>query len=147
MQVVVKRIISAILAAITAFAFAGCSLNIENNSLNESLNESLEKIVKYIKITAKEAKKIIDEESDYVILDVRTKSEYDDGHIKNAVLIPDNEIAAKAENVLTDKSKKILVYCRSGRRSAAAAKKLISMGYTNIIDFGGIIDWEYETVK
>ena len=66
---------------------------------------------------------------------------------KNAVLLPVNDIAVKAEEVLTDKDAKILVYCRSGNRSAAASKELIKMGYTNVFDFGGIISWPYEIVK
>ena len=91
------------------------------------------------------AKKIMDTESDYVILDVRTQEEYDEGHIKNAILIPDYEIADRAESELTDKEQLILVYCRSGRRSKNAAKQLSDMGYSNVKEFGGIIDWPYET--
>ncbi len=102
---------------------------------------------KYTKITAEEAKEMIDNETDIIILDVRTQSEFDEGHIKNAVLIPDTEIETEAPKKLTDKDAKILVYCRSGRRSAEASKKLVSMGYTNILDFGGISDWNYEIVK
>jgi phage shock protein E len=97
----------------------------------------------YKKITAEEAKIIIDEE-DVIILDVRTQAEYDEGHIENAILLPDTEIEDKAEMVLTDKDAKILVYCRSGNRSATSAQTLIEMGYTNVYDFGGIIDWPYE---
>lgn len=100
----------------------------------------------YKKISAQDAKAIIDNE-DVIILDVRTQGEYDSGHIENAVLLPVNEIPSKAEGVLTDKDAKILVYCRSGNRSATAAKDLIKMGYTNVYDFGGIIDWPYEIVK
>lgn len=95
-------------------------------------------------ITAEEAKKIMDAETDYVILDVRTQEEYDQGHIPGAVLIPDYEIEAKAEEVLTDKDQQILVYCRSGRRSKNAAQILVELGYTNIKEFGGILDWPYE---
>lgn len=103
--------------------------------------------VEYKKITAEEAKQIIDTEKDIIILDVRTKEEFVAGYIKNAILIPDTEIEKSAPEKLTNKNAKILVYCRSGRRSALAAKKLIEMGYTNVLDFGGIIDWKYETVK
>ena len=95
-------------------------------------------------ITAEEAKKIMDSEEGYVILDVRTREEYDQGHIPGAVLIPNTEIAARAEDELTDKSQLILVYCRSGRRSKLAAEELVALGYTNIREFGGIIDWPYE---
>lgn len=98
----------------------------------------------YVNITAEEAKQIIDTEECYIILDVRTQEEYDQGHIPGAILIPDTEIKAKAEDVLTDKEQMILVYCRSGRRSKLAAETLVELGYTNIKEFGGIIDWPYE---
>ena len=98
----------------------------------------------YVNITAQEAKAIMDSESGYIILDVRTQEEYDSAHIPNAILIPDYEITARAEAELTDKNQLILVYCRSGRRSKLAAEALVELGYTNIREFGGIIDWPYE---
>ena len=98
----------------------------------------------YVNITAEEAKQIMDSEEGYIILDVRTQEEYDQGHIPGAILIPDTEIKDKAEEVLTDKEQLILVYCRSGRRSKLAAETLVELGYTNIKEFGGIIDWPYE---
>ena len=98
----------------------------------------------YLNITAQEAKAIMDSKSGYIILDVRTQEEYDSGHIPNAILIPDDEITARAEAELTDKNQLILVYCRSGRRSKLAAEALVELGYTNIREFGGIIDWPYE---
>ena len=101
----------------------------------------------YISITAEEAKKVMDTQADYIILDVRTQEEYDEGHIPGAILIPDTQIEEKAEEVLTDKNQLILVYCRSGRRSKLAAEKLAKLGYTNIKEFGGIIDWPYEVVS
>lgn len=97
-------------------------------------------------ITAEEAKKIMDTESEYVILDVRTEEEFAQGHIPGAILIPDYEIREEAENSLPDKDALILVYCRSGRRSKNAAQILAELGYTNIREFGGILDWPYETV-
>ena len=98
----------------------------------------------YVNITAEEAKQIMDSEEGYVILDVRTQEEYDQGHIPGAIVISHEEIAEKAEEVLTDKDQLILVYCRSGRRSKIAAEALVELGYTNIKEFGGIIDWPYE---
>ena len=98
----------------------------------------------YMNITAEEAKEIMDSEEGYIILDVRTREEYDEGHIPGAILIPNTEIEEKAEGVLTDKDQLILVYCRSGRRSKIAAEALVELGYTNIKEFGGIIDWPYE---
>ena len=98
-------------------------------------------------ITPAEAKALMDSESNYIILDVRTEEEFNEAHIEGAVLIPDYEIATKAESILTDKEQLILVYCRSGRRSKNAAKELATLGYTNVKEFGGIIDWPYETIK
>ena len=95
-------------------------------------------------ITAQEAREIMDTEEGYIILDVRTQAEYDEKHIPGAVLIPDYEIKERAEEELTDKDQLILVYCRSGRRSKLAAEALVELGYTNIKEFGGIIDWPYE---
>ena len=96
-------------------------------------------------ITAQEAKEIMDTQEGYVILDTRTQEEYDQGHIPGAVLLPYDEVLQKAETILTDKNQLILVYCRSGRRSKLAANDLVKLGYTNIKEFGGIIDWPYET--
>ena len=98
----------------------------------------------YVNITAEEAKQIMDTEEGYIILDVRTQEEYDAGHIPGAIVISHEEITEKAEEVLTDKEQLILVYCRSGRRSKIAAEALVELGYTNIKEFGGIIDWPYE---
>ena len=98
----------------------------------------------YVNITAEEAKKIMDTEEGYIILDVRTQEEYDQGHIPGAIVISREEIAKKAGEVLTDKEQLILVYCRSGRRSKLAAEALVELGYTNIKEFGGLIDWPYE---
>ncbi len=99
----------------------------------------------YEQISAEEAKTIMDLGEADVILDVRTQDEFETGHIEGAVLLPDYEIEAKAESVLPDKDAVILVYCRSGRRSKEASAKLAELGYTNVKEFGGIIDWPYET--
>ena len=98
----------------------------------------------YVNITAEEAKQIMDTKEGYIILDARTQEEYDEGHIPGAIVISHEEITEKAEEVLTDKDQLILVYCRSGRRSKIAAEALVELGYTNIKEFGGIIDWPYE---
>ena len=97
-------------------------------------------------ISQETAKEIMDTK-ECIILDVRTPEEFAEGHIPGAILIPDYEIAEKASAILTDKDALILVYCRSGRRSKNAANQLVDMGYTNIKEFGGIIDWPYETTK
>ena len=101
----------------------------------------------YEQIDGAKAKALMDSESGYIIIDARTQSEYDEGHIPGAILIPEYEIADRAEKELHDKNQLILVYCRSGRRSKIAAEDLVKLGYTNVKEFGGIIDWEYEIVK
>ena len=101
----------------------------------------------YEQISGAEAKALMDSESGYIIIDARTQEEYDEGHISGAILIPEYEIADRAEKELPDKDQLILVYCRSGRRSKIAAEELVKLGYTNVKEFGGIIDWEYETTK
>jgi phage shock protein E len=100
----------------------------------------------YHKISAEEARRMMQETETYILLDVRTQEEFDAGHIEGAVLLPDYRIGADAEEALPDRDAVILVYCRSGRRSADAAKELAGMGYTQLYDFGGILDWPYETV-
>ena len=105
------------------------------------------KVSTYEQITAEQAKTIMDTEKDYVIIDARTEEEFAEGHIENAILIPEYEIAERAEKELPDKEQLILVYCRSGRRSKIASEELVKLGYTNVKEFGGIIDWPYKTVK
>lgn len=99
----------------------------------------------YSKISPQEAKQLMSK--DCVILDVRTPEEYKEGHIPDAILIPDYSITELAPQQLPDKDKLILVYCRSGNRSKKASELLLKMGYTNVKYFGGIIDWPYEVVK
>ena len=126
-----KRV--SLLLLLTAMILTACGQHTENDQ------EAV-----YMNITAEEAKVLMDSTEDYIILDVRTQEEYDQGHIPGAILIPDTKIKTKAEEVLTDKDQLILVYCRSGRRSKLAAEALVELGYTNIKEFGGIIDWPYE---
>lgn len=102
--------------------------------------------VAYKKISASQAKAIMDSGDTYVLLDVRTEEELQERHIKGTILIPYTEVKIRAASDLPDKDALILIYCRSGRRSAIAAKELISMGYTKVYDFGGINDWPYEIV-
>ncbi len=101
----------------------------------------------YEQITAEEAKNIMDTQKDYIIIDARTETEFAEGHIEGALLIPEYEIVSRAEKEFPDKDALILVYCRSGRRSKIASSELVKLGYTNVKEFGGIIDWPYEIVK
>ena len=103
--------------------------------------------VMYEQITPQEAKRIMDSGKAYIILDVREQDEFDEGHIPGARLLPYTEIENKAQEILVDKDAQILVYCRSGRRSKIAAESLAKLGYTNVKEFGGIIDWEGELEK
>ena len=103
-----------------------------------TMNQSLG----YEQITGAEAKMLMDTEADYIIIDARTNEEFNEGHIEGAILIPEYEIGNRAENELPRKDQLILVYCRSGRRSKIAAEALVDLGYTNVKEFGGIIDWE-----
>ena len=98
-------------------------------------------------ITPDEAKKIMDNDEGYIILDVREQGEFDEGHIPGAILILYTEIENKSEEIIPDKNKQIIVYCSSGRRSKIAAESLIMIGYTNVKEFGGIIAWPYAVEK
>ncbi len=100
--------------------------------------------ITYEQITQEQAKELLDSEEDYILLDVRTQLEYDEGHIPGATLLPDYEVSEKAEELLPDKDQLILVYCRSGNRSKSASRTLAELGYTNVKEFGGIRDWPYE---
>ena len=130
------------LLALGAVGLSACGIQSDSDD-----TASQPEKVTYISVSGKEAKQKMETENDYIILDVRTQEEFDEGHIPGAVLIPDYEIEQRAQNELTDKNQLILVYCRSGRRSKLAAQALADMGYTNVTEFGGIIDWEYETEK
>jgi len=101
----------------------------------------------YSKITPQKAKEMLDNDPSILLVDVRTQSEYDEGHIVNAILIPNETIGTVQPTQLSDKNAIILVYCRSGNRSKQAADKLVKMGYQHVYDLGGIASWPYEIVK
>ena len=100
----------------------------------------------YHKLSAEEAYEMMASQ-EVVVVDVRTREEYDGGHIENAVLVSNESISSEMPEALPDKEATLLVYCRSGRRSKDAAQKLLKLGYQSVYDFGGIIDWPYELVK
>jgi len=118
-------------------AFAGCAHN--------GTQSSETKKPEYRKISAQEAKKMLDANPKAILLDVRTEAEYREKHIPGAILLPNNEIRSRAADVLPDRNALILVYCYSGGRSSGAALELVNMGYSNVYDFGGIINWPYAT--
>lgn len=97
----------------------------------------------YEQVSPQEAKERMEAEKDVVILDVRTQEEYDSGLIKNAVCLPNEEIISEPD-ILPDKDQEILIYCRSGNRSKQAVQKLADMGYENVLEFDGILDWPYQ---
>ena len=101
----------------------------------------------YQQITQEEAARIIEEETGYIILDVRTEEEYDERHIPGAVNIANEDIGTDELPELPNKDQMLLVYCRSGRRSKEAAAKLAALGYTNVLEFGGIMTWTGETIS
>lgn len=125
-----------LMITLSIFTLAACG---DKNDKGETLT--------YEQISAEEAKAIMDTEKEYIIIDARTGSEFAEGHIEGAILIPEYEIADRAEKELPNKDALILVYCRSGRRSKIASEELVKLGYTNVKEFGGIIDWPYEIVK
>ena len=139
-----KCVISLFALIITMFVLASCSQSEEQGDKNSDEDGDE---VQYEMITAEQAKNIMESETGYIILDVRTDEEFAESRIAGAILIPYDEIESRAENELKDKSQLILVYCRSGRRSKIAAQELVELGYTNVKEFGGIIDWSYGTVS
>ena len=117
---------------ITALLLVGCAVPAEQE-------------ISYRQITMDEAVAMMEEEEGYIILDVRTAAEFDEKHIPGAINIPNEAIGTDAIPELPDKDQLILVYCRSGNRSKQASEKLVKLGYTNVVEFGGIIDWPGET--
>ena len=101
----------------------------------------------YRQISMDEAVKMMKNEKNYIILDVRRPDEYANGHIPTAINVPNEDIGTAEISELPDKAQLILVYCRSGRRSKEASEKLVKLGYTNIVEFGGILDWKGEIEK
>lgn len=116
------------------------SCNKENGTTNNQEGQ-------YKMITMQEAREVFETEGDYIILDVRTIEEYDGGHIPGAINIPNETIGDEVPPELPDKNQTIYVYCRSGNRSKKASEKLVKLGYTAVIEFGGIMDWTGELEK
>ena len=130
----------ALLAASLAL-LSGCALSKTKTDTAEDMTGK----AAYQKISAEEAYEMMI--SQEIVVDVRTREEYDGGHIENAVLVPNESIGSEMPETLPDKEATLLIYCRSGRRSKDAAEKLLALGYQSVYDFGGVIDWPYELVK
>lgn len=138
------NIIYLISAILLIGLISGCSS--KNAKTTKESSTSSEK-ASFNNITPEEANKRLDREKGIILLDVRTKEEYDTGHIKGSMLIPVDNLKAEAENKLKDKDSPIFVYCRSGNRSVTAANILVNLGYKNVHNLGGINNWPYEVVK
>ena len=141
-----KIVLLIIIGIFSVFGFSCSKTGNEKQDLVMSKEAKNGKKAEYKKITSDEAKKMMETQK-VIVVDVRTLEEYNEGHIPNAISVPLETIENKAEVKLKNKDDLILVYCRSGRRSREAALKLIEKGYTNVIDFGGIQDWNGEIVK
>ena len=137
-----KRIVALMLGILALLAVCGCG-----ESASSAMPKGGAENVSYRHVSPEEAQRLMQAERGYLILDVRTQQEYAEGHIPNAICVPNETIDKTPPKELADKDQMILVYCRSGRRSADAAQKLANMGYTNVVDFGGIKDWKVEVVK
>ena len=134
-----KKFIPIALAAATLVLAVGCAA--EKKAESDSDFKGV-----YIEITQEEAKEMMKKDDGHLIVDVRRQDEYDEGHIPDAVCIPNESIGTEQPEELPDKEQILLIYCRSGRRSKQAAQKLADIGYTNVYEFGGIIDWTGEIV-
>ena len=149
-----KKIIFTSTLLILCFILAACGAQKGNSSPNAGAEQGQQEDgvlestqAQYHKIAAEEAKARMDSGDTITIVDVRTQEEFDEAHIEGATLIPNETIGDKDPQQLEDKDAEILLYCRSGRRSKEAAEKLVALGYTAVYDFGGIIDWPYDTVS
>lgn len=145
-----KKKILAIILILFTIGTSACNAESKSepkieNEKTESSQKELPKTSSYKNIKPEEAKKRLESEKGIVLLDVRTQQEYDEKHIHNSVLIPVDVIEKEAPSKLRDKNAEIFVYCRSGNRSVTASERLVKMGYTNVYNLGGIINWPYET--
>ena len=136
-----KKIIYIILIILIIVGGVILLMNKKDNK-TDNKNESA---IKYVSMD--DIINIMNENEGYIILDVRTVEEYNDGHIPNAICIPNETISEDVINKLPNKEQLLLIYCRSGNRSKQAANKLQELGYTKLVEFGGIIDWKGEIVK
>lgn len=127
---------SVLLALLIAVAFTGCG------TTKEPADAEIPSVVN---ITAEEGKTMMEEDATIILVDVRTEDEYKEEHIPGALLLPVDNLESLAPEMISDKEAVYIIYCRSGNRSATAAQQLIDLGYQNIYDMGGIIDWPYET--
>jgi rhodanese-related sulfurtransferase len=144
MKRIISRTICLILAIMMSVAVVGCGGTSDNGNVDAGTSNNQRNT--YRSITMDEAVNMMAQETGYIILDVRRPDEFAAGHIPNAINVPNETIGTAEISELPDKNQLIMVYCRSGRRSKEASEKLVKLGYTNIVEFGGILDWKGEIV-
>ncbi len=129
-----RRIVSIVAAMVFLLALSGCGAAENEGSV-------------YMNINAEKAKEMMENLEKFVLLDARSEEEFSEGHIPGAIVIPHEEVSERAEAEIPEKDVPVFVYCRSGRRSKIAAEALVALGYSEVYEFGGIIDWPYEIEK
>ena len=139
MKRLTRILLPAVIAMTAVLILTGCGSSADDKTVGDKKA--------YRQVSPEEAAAMMEEETDYIILDVRTQEEYETAHIPGAICIPNETIGTEDIPELPDKEQLILVYCRSGNRSKQASEKLAKQGYTNIVEFGGINSWTGETVS
>ena len=139
MKRLTRILLPAVIALTAVLILTGCGSSADDKTAGDKKT--------YRQVSPEEAAAMMEEETDYIILDVRTQEEYETAHIPGAICIPNETIGTEDIPELPDKDQLILVYCRSGNRSKQASEKLAKQGYTNIVEFGGINSWTGETVS
>ena len=139
MKRLTRILLPAVIALTAVLILTGCGSSADDKTAGDKKT--------YRQVSPEEAAAMMEEETDYIILDVRTQEEYEAAHIPGAICIPNETIGTEDIPELPDKEQLILVYCRSGNRSKQASEKLAKQGYTNIVEFGGINSWTGETVS
>ena len=139
MKRLTRILLPAVIALTAVLILTGCGSSADDKTAGDKKT--------YRQVSPEEAAAMMEEETDYIILDVRTQEEYETAHIPGAICIPNETIGTDEIPELPDKDQLILVYCRSGNRSKQASEKLAKQGYTNIVEFGGINSWTGETVS
>lgn len=129
-KLIKRRIVSVIAALVFLLAISGCSVPEEGSD--------------YMNISQKKAKEMMENLEEFVLLDARSEEEFFEGHIPGAIVIPHEEVLERAEAEIPEKDIPVFVYCRSGNRSKVAAEALVSLGYSEVYEFGGINTWPYE---
>ena len=138
-----SKLVMILCLSVLTLGLCGCG-SAQSSETNGGKEQSM---AAFQRVSSDEAAKMMAEESGYLIVDVRTAKEYADGHIPHAINIPNESIGGAAPKELPDKNQKIFVYCRSGARSVQASEKLAGLGYTNIVEMGGINNWHGDVVK